>query len=56
MVEDDRSYHQHLAEAEAEAERAQATMLMNVLKVYYQLAEAYLQKIKINPSVEADAA
>lgn len=51
MVEDDRFYHQHLAEAEVE--RTQAATLPNVVKVYYQIAKAYLQKITPNAFVDA---
>ena len=51
MVEDDRFYHQHLAEAEVE--RTQAATLPNVVKVYYRLAQSYLQKITLNAFAEA---
>jgi len=54
MVEDDRSYHQHLAEAVVQ--RARAVTMPNFVKVYYRLAEAYLKKITLNAFVKADAA
>jgi len=54
MVEDDRSYYQH--RAEVEVERAQAAKLPNVVKVHYQLAEAYLEKITSEAFVEDEAA
>jgi len=54
MVEDDRSYHQHLAEAVVQ--RARAVTMPNFVKVYYRLAEAYLKKITLNAFVKVDAA
>jgi hypothetical protein len=43
MFEDDRSYYQR--RAEVELARAQASTLHSVVRVHYQLAEAYLDKI-----------
>jgi hypothetical protein len=53
MFEDDRSYYQH--RAEAELDRAQESTLNSVMRVHYELAEAYLEKIALIEPVQLDA-
>lgn len=53
MFEDDRSYYQR--RAQVELERAQESTLHSVVRVHYQLAEAYLDKIASIKPVRADA-
>lgn len=43
MFDDDRSYYQH--RAEVEIERAQGATRPEVVRVHYQLAEAYLDRL-----------
>ena len=52
VVGDDRSYNQHLAEAEVE--RARTAMLPNVVKVHYQLADTLgLTAVHVNRTMRA---
>jgi hypothetical protein len=52
MFEDDRSYYQR--RAEVELGRAQESRLHSVMRVHYQLAEAYLEKIASTEPIQLD--
>jgi hypothetical protein len=54
MFEDDRSYYEH--RAEVELARAQESTLHSVVRIHYQLAEAYLDKIASTEPVQSDPA
>ena len=49
MFEDDKSYYQH--RAEIEVERAQRAVVPEVVRVHYEMAEAYLNKVASTPLV-----
>jgi hypothetical protein len=53
MFEDDRSYYQR--RAEVELARAQESTQHSVVRVHYQLAEAYLDKIASTEPIRPDA-
>ncbi|WP_164521370.1 hypothetical protein [Sphingomonas sp. ABOLF] len=53
MFEDDRSYYQR--RAEVELVRAQESTQHSVVRVHYQLAEAYLEKIASTEPIRPDA-
>lgn len=54
MFENDRYYYQK--RAEAEIERAQKATLPRVVQAHYQLAEAYLDKLRSLEIVEREPA